>query len=233
MDATRGSVLQSSRPLVSWWTLATISLAALAALAFFLRVALPYLLLDPVALKRYEPERVWLLVHIGAGGVALLTGPIQLWLGVKGRTARVHRRLGLTYVTAIAFGSVAAFYLAAHTTLGWGFAAGITGLAIAWVVTTSLAVVAVRRGLIEQHRQWMIRSYTVTFAFVTFRAAWTVLQMADVGTRAEQLAMSSWFCWAVPLLIVETVMHGRGIFAERGTHAAVFDERPTRSVVYE
>jgi uncharacterized membrane protein len=233
MNATRESVLPSSRPLVSWWTLATISIAALAALAFFVGVALPYLLLDPVALKRYEPERVWLLLHVGAGGVALLTGPIQLWLGVKGRTARAHRRLGLAYVTAVAFGSIAAFYLAAHTTLGWGFASGITALAVAWVATTSLAVVAVRRGLIEQHRQWMIRSYTVTFAFVTFRAAWTVLQMADIGTRAEQLAMSSWFCWAVPLLIVETVMHGRRIFAEQRPRAAVFDEPTSGSIVYE
>ena len=37
------------------------------------------------------------------------------------------------------------------------------------------------------------------------------LQAAGVGTRGEQLAMSSWFCWAVPLLIVETVLQGRRI----------------------
>jgi uncharacterized membrane protein len=233
MDAARHPVLPSSRPLASWWTLATIAGAAVAALVFFLRVALPYLLLDPLVLKRYEPERVWLLAHVAAGAVALLAGPIQLWLGTSGRTTRVHRRLGLTYVTAIAVGSAAAFYLAAHTHLGWGFAAGITGLGIAWVVTTALAVVAVRRGLLEQHRQWMIRSYTVTFAFVTFRAAWGVLQFAGVGTRAEQLAMSSWFCWAVPLLIVEIVTHGRRIFAAGRPYAGLFDDRAPRSVAYE
>jgi uncharacterized membrane protein len=217
---------------VSWWTLATISVAALAALVFFLRVALPYLRFDPAVLQRYEPVRVWLLVHVGAGGVALLAGPIQLWLGVNGRTTRLHRRLGLAYVTAIVVGSAAAFYLAARTKLGWGFASGITGLGIAWVATTALAVAAVRRGLFEQHRHWMIRSYTVTFAFVTFRAMWTVLQAAGVGTRAEQLAMSSWFCWAVPLLIVEIVSHGRRIFAARRPRGTAFDDRAP-SVAYE
>jgi uncharacterized membrane protein len=233
MDATRRSVLPSSRSLVSWWTLATIAVAAVAAVVFFLRVALPYLLLDALVLKRYEPERVWLLAHVAAGGVALLAGPIQLWLGMSGRTARVHRPLGLAYVTAIAVGSAAAFYLAAHTHLGWGFAAGITGLGIAWVITTALAVVAVRRGLPEQHRRWMVRSYTVTFAFVTFRAMWTVLQFAGVGTRAEQLAMSSWFCWAVPLLVVEIMTDGRRIFAAGRARARSFDDRAPRSVAYE
>jgi hypothetical protein len=130
-------------------------------------------------------------------------------------------------VTAVAIGSTAAFYLAAHTNLGWGFAAGITGLGIAWTVTTAVAIAAIRRGLVEDHRQWMIRSYTVTFAFVTFRAAWAALAAAGVGTRDEQLAASSWFCWAVPLLVVETVMNGRRILGGRPA-GVVFDGRSRR-----
>jgi uncharacterized membrane protein len=165
---------------------------------------------------------------VAAGGVALLAGPIQLWLGTRGIGMRVHRRLGVAYVIAVAVGSVAAFYLAAHTNLGWGFAAGITGLGIAWVATTTLAIVAISRGFVDQHRQWMIRSYTVTFAFVTFRAMWAALQAAGIGTRSEQLAMSSWFCWAVPLLIVEIVIHGRRIFGERESAVAGFDDRSRR-----
>jgi hypothetical protein len=106
-------------------------------------------------------------------------------------------------------------YLAAHTNLGWVFGVGITGLGIAWVVTTSLAVAAIRRGFIQQHREWMIRSYMVTFAFVTFRASWSALQAAGVGTQQEQLAASSWFCWAVPLLVVEALLQGRKIFGKR------------------
>ena len=64
-------------------------------------------------------RQAWLLLHVAAGGVALLTGPVQLWLGVSARAMQLHRRLGLVYVAAVAAGSVAAFYLAAHTNLGW------------------------------------------------------------------------------------------------------------------
>jgi uncharacterized membrane protein len=230
MNATQASVLPQSRRVGGWRTFATISLAALIALGFFGSVALPYLLLDPAVLARYEPRRAWLLVHVAAGGVALLTGPVQLWLGISGRAIAVHRRLGLAYVIAVAIGSIAAFYLAAHTELGWGFGAGITGLGVAWLVTTSLAIAAIRRGFIEQHREWMVRSYVVTFAFVTFRATWAVLQVAGVGTRSEQLAMCSWFCWAAPLVAVEAVLQGRRIFGQRQPHVDRFDRGSLRSL---
>ena len=190
-----------------------IPLAGVAAAAFFATAALPYLMLDPTVLTRYGARQGWLLVHIAGGAVALLTGPVQLWLGVSGRTAGVHRRLGLVYVTSVGVSSLAAFYLSTHTPFGVVFGAGLTGLGVAWILTTALAVAAVRRGLIEQHREWMVRSYVVTFAFVTFRAVWLGLQAAGVGTLQEQLALSAWFCWAVPLLVTEAVLQGRRIFS--------------------
>jgi len=211
MDVSHVALDQRRQPNTDWRSLIVISLAALVAAAFFVSVALPYLALDPAMMARYASRRLAILIHVAAGGAALLIGPVQLWLGVSGQTTAVHRRLGYTYVTSVAVGSAAAFYLAARTNLGWGFGAGITGLGVAWVVTTTLAVAAIRRGLIEQHREWMIRSYVVTFAFVTFRALWSMLDAAGIGTLQEQLAASSWFCWAVPLLVTETILQGRKI----------------------
>jgi uncharacterized membrane protein YozB (DUF420 family) len=39
-------------------------------------------------------------------------------------------------------------------------------LSTAWVLTTGMALAAIRKRAIERHRELMIRSYTVTFAFV-------------------------------------------------------------------
>ena len=110
-------------------------------------------------------------------------------------------------------GLTAAFYLATHTSLGWVFGAGLMGLAIAWVVTTGLAFVAVRRSLLQQHQEWMIRSYVVTFGFVFFRIFAGVMQVSGVGNLQEQLVAASWFCWAAPLLVTEAILQGRKIFA--------------------
>jgi uncharacterized membrane protein len=197
-----------------WPSAMLLSVAMLIALGFVAFFALRYFLaINEQIFGFYWPRRGWLLLHVGGGMVALLTGPGQLWLGFNRKRLALHRTLGTIYMAAVAVSSVAAFYLAAHTDLGWVFGAGLTGLAIAWIVTTGLAFAAVRRGLIHQHQEWMIRSYVVTFAFVSFRIFAGILQAAQVGTLQEQLAAASWFCWAVPLLITEAVLQGKKIFA--------------------
>jgi uncharacterized membrane protein len=188
-------------------------LATIVGAVFIAGNAVPYIAPDAVHAARYASRRPWLLAHLAAGTVALLAGPVQIWLGLGRRSLGLHRRLGVAYAASVAVGSLAAFVLAARTQLGWIFGLGLTGLGIAWLLTTGLAIVAIRRGLIAQHQEWMIRSYVVTFAFVTFRAFWALLQAMGVGTTLEQLAAASWFCWAVPLLVTEAVLQGKKIFA--------------------
>jgi uncharacterized membrane protein YozB (DUF420 family) len=69
-----------------------------------------------------------------------------------------------------------------------------------------MAFVAIRRRAIEQHRQWMIRSYIVTFAFVTFRLASKWLTAFHVAPEDDIFTMLAWACWAVPLLVAEPLL---------------------------
>jgi hypothetical protein len=184
----------------------------LVGLGFVAGFAMPYFG-GGEALQLYSGREAWLFLHIGGGMVALLVGPGQLWLGLTNRRIDVHRTLGLVYMGAIAVSVTAAFYLATHTSLGWVFGAGLIGLAVAWIITTGLAFVAVRRSLLHQHQEWMIRSYVVTFGFVFFRIFAGVLQATGVGNLQEQLAAAAWFCWAGPLLVTEAILQGRKIFA--------------------
>jgi len=204
----------ATRPRSGLGAAVVLALAMFIGLGFVAGFALPYFA-GSEELARYPDRQGWLFLHIGGGMVALLVGPGQLWLGYKNRRIEVHRKLGLVYMGAIAVSVTAAFYLAAHTALGWVFGAGLSGLAIAWIVTTGLAFVAVRRGLLQQHREWMIRSYVVTFGFVFFRILVGVLQATGVGTVSEQVTAASWFCWAAPLLVTEAILQGRKILSDR------------------
>lgn len=180
-------------------TKALIGLVALAAIAFVVLAAFPYLALlgSQEAARQtlqdfqfiYWERRGWLLVHIAGGLVALLSGPVQLWLGLHNVNMNVHRKLGALYMAGMAIGSIAAIALALQTDFGLIFGTGLFFLALAWISTTSLAFVAIRRGLVDEHREWMIRSYVVTFAFVTFRIG----QIAMVGAGVPILTRSaSW-----------------------------------------
>lgn len=196
-------------------TIALLSLAALIALVFVGAAAVPYFVSSSYGPPEYAPRRGWLLLHITGGIIALLTGPVQLWLGLADRGMAWHRKMGIGYMTGVGIGSIGAFYMATHTDFGWLFGAGLFGLAVAWVTTTGLAFLAIRRSLIDQHKEWMIRSYVVTFAFVTFRVIQPALAAAHVGTLTEDLAAAAWACWAVPLLITELVIQGRKILGVR------------------
>jgi hypothetical protein len=160
-------------------SMAILGLAAAGALFFVGVAALPYFLrVDEGQFRQYWPMRGWLLVHITMGMVALLTGPVQLWLGLKDRYPRVHRKLGFVYMAAI--------------------------------VLSSAAFLAITRHLYEQHKEWMIRSYVVTFGFVTFRAFDGVLAAQGVPLL-EHIGISARFAWSVPLFLNEVVLQGRKI----------------------
>jgi hypothetical protein len=187
--------------------------ASILALLFIAVAALPYFTLNEERFSVYWPKRWWLLLHISGGMAALLAGPVQLWLGLSDRRMDVHRRLGLLYMGAVGVSSVGAFYLAFNTDFGWLFGASLVALACAWLLTTGMAFVAARKFLFDQHKEWMIRSYVVTFAFVMFRIIFSVLQGPAVGTLNEQLAFAGWTCWTVPLLLTEVIIQGRKIRA--------------------
>jgi Predicted membrane protein (DUF2306) len=206
--------------------LAALGLAMLGAILFVIVDALPYFTFlysdgpnQFVTARRFElyfPRRGWLLLHIVGGVVALVAGPVQLWLGLSHRRMGLHRRIGLAYISGVSVGAIGAVGLAVQTPLGWVFGAGLLGLALAWVVTTSLAFASIRLSLIEQHKEWMIRSYVVTFAFVIFRVGDLAMRAAGIGDMLQNFAFLSWACWAIPLLATEAFLQGRKIF--RGIH---------------
>jgi len=180
----------------------------------FIVQALPYFALDQKQFGVYWPRRWWLIAHITMGIVALLSGPVQLWLGVSDQRPALHRNLGFVYMSAVVLSAAAAYYLAFHTDFGVVFGSGLAGLATAWLVTTGLAFAAIKRQLYDQHKEWMIRSYVVTTGFVSFRALLPILQSSGVADGSAA-AICAWGCWAVPLLITEAVLQGRKIMAVR------------------
>ena len=191
----------------------TLAAILLAGVTFVILAALPYLALDQNQFQGYWPRRWWLLTHVVTGMVALLSGPVQLWLGLTDARPALHRRLGMTYMVSVSVSAATAYYLAFNTDNGLAFGAGLAGLATAWIITTGMAFVAIRKHLYDQHKEWMIRSYVVTTAFVTFRLIFPILQATGAGAVTEQLAVASWVCWAVPLLVTEALLQGRKILA--------------------
>jgi predicted membrane protein DUF2306 len=190
-----------------------LGISLLVGLGFIIGFVFPYLRLTPQALGPYVAKKGWILTHIIAGSVALLLGPFVLGSGLRRRNMQLHHKIGLGYMASVGFSSVAAFYLAAHTEVNWVFGMGLSGLGVAWITTTGLAFISIKKRLVPQHKEWMIRSYVVTLGFVNFRILVGVLTAANVGTSIDRLVAASWFCWAFPLLVAELFLQGRKVLS--------------------
>ena len=173
---------------------------------------MPYILMDQDKIGRFEGREFWIITHVAMGIIALLVGPIQFWLGWKSKFVS-HKKVGLIYLIAILFSSLASFYLAVTTTVSWVFGMGLGGLGVAWVLTTGVAFLAIRKRNIELHREWMTRSYVVTMGFVFFRFFVGITSAMEIGTLFQRLEAASWFCWAFPLLFAEIIIQRKKIFA--------------------
>ena len=137
-------------------------------------------------------DRGLLIPHTLAGIFALLIGPINFSSRIRQRHLMLHRILGRIYVVSVFVGSFTGIALA------WG-RPGLPGTsmqAAAWMICTTAAFLSARNRQIVQHRQWMARSYAVTFTFVSSRvlnlvpAYWSHLGdvLSAVGVIAFTLA---------------------------------------------
>jgi hypothetical protein len=127
----------------------------------------------------------------------------------------LHRVMGICYVISAGVGGAAAFYLAFHTDFGWMFSMGLGSMATAWIISTGLATVAICRRMMQQHREWMVRSYVLTFGFVLLRVTTGILDIVNLGSIPERFIFSSWISWSVPLMITEVLLQGRKVFAAK------------------
>ena len=209
MDGSASVAQVAATSRVSTGRMVWIALAFLTAVVFWFLIALPYLTLTAETLFLYDGERGWILTHVGLGTVALLTGPVQLWLGSARSRMSLHRTLGKVYMGTVFLGALVALRLAFTPSAGLVFGVGLGVLAVAWVLTTGMAFLAIRRRQVGQHQDWMIRSYVVTFAFVFFRMIVGGMQVAGVGTQQEQVTTAAWLCWSLPLVLTEVVLQSR------------------------
>ena len=102
-------------------------------------------------------------------------------------------------------------YMAATSNVNLPYAVGLFMLGVVWSTSSIMAFISIKNKKVDLHKDWMIRSYVITFAFVTYRFVEDILQALEIGTNEEIIVLMSWACWAIPLFIAEIFLQGRKI----------------------
>jgi len=159
---------------------------------------LPNVTINPVALT----------LHAVPAALTLIAVPFQLHPGFRARHRRAHRRIGRAYVGLVFVAGPAALWIAPSALGGPISAAGFTALALGWMTTTALGLVAAIGGRFANHHVWMTRSAALALSAVTLRLYLPLASLAGADfVMAYRVA--SWGCWVPNLIVAEWWLRAR------------------------
>lgn len=178
----------------------------------FMHGADHYLAMTPEALGRYFPRRYFLIAHITAGGGSLISGIVQFWPKLRNFSWKLHRAVGYLYLLAVLTSSVSALVLASTTSyeVNWAYAFTLQVWASVWISATFVAFYTAVKKQFKLHKEWMIRSYIVTVAFLLSGFAYKIPYIQGLGSFEEVTVPLFWMGWSVPLYTYE-IIRSRGI----------------------
>lgn len=156
--------------------------------------------------QSFAKQKAALLIHIGAGIIALIAGCLQIlpYLHVKMR--RYHRIIGVIYAASVMISAPAGLILAQNA---YGYPPNIISfsiLAILWIFTTSLGVMYAVKGRTEKHRIWMHRSYALACAGISLRLELGLYLGVFNMSFIDAYCLAGWTCWVFNLIIVEWIV---------------------------
>lgn len=140
-------------------------------------------------------------MHVILGSVALAIGPFQFFDRLRKWSIRTHKIVGKTYVLCCLLAGLTSLKIAFYTEGGVIATCGFLSLGIVWIGTTSLGWIYAKKGKIDDHKKWMIASFSLTFAAVTLRVWIGVLIGALSFDYTAAFKIVSWLCWIPNLLI--------------------------------
>ena len=170
---------------------------------------------DPVW-QHYQPFKWKLLPHGLAGACALLLGPMQFSDRLRQRFAKFHRVVGRFYIAGVfvaaPFGAYIQ-YFQERTGAPRSFTIAAAVDATLWMLTTGIALAFILNGKVQQHRQWMTRSYAVAIVFLEVRVIQGVTGWENLGMAVTETIV--WICVGMAIPLADLVLQWQDLRRSR------------------
>jgi len=173
-------------------------------------------LLDPNSFlrQRYAPISWLMYLHGIPAAIALILGVFQFSTPLRQRYPQIHRVMGRIYVGCVFIGAPVAFLIETRIPLPTGMMI-VAIHASGWLLTTGTALYCIRVGNIQQHREWMIRSYPFAMVFIVARAVGLIPAIERAGIMAS--VASIWTVLAVACFLPSFLIEWQAIAKTRRT----------------
>ncbi|QXE03492.1 DUF2306 domain-containing protein [Terribacillus sp. DMT04] len=109
---------------------------------------------------------IWLdvmYIHVFVACLATLSGAVNFSRGLAWHQRKFHRINGYVYAISVMLVSLTSGYLAPYATGGKLVSIPFNMVNLFWPIMIIAAIVHARKGKLEKHQNWMIRSYLFCF----------------------------------------------------------------------
>ncbi len=164
------------------------------------------------------PFQMMLLPHGLAAALALFLGPFQFSERLRRKYVTVHKTCGYLYIAGCYIGAPLGLYIQrfeekmgtySHSfTIATALDAGI------WIFATTMALIMIRTKRMQQHRQWMIRSFACALIFLEVRAIMVFFQLPEPAVEAVV-----WACVAAAFPLADLVLQVEQLMQTRARTA--------------
>jgi len=173
-----------------------------------------------------EPFKTILLPHGLIAALALLLGPFQFSERLRRKYVTVHRTIGYLYITGCFLGGPVGAYIQWYQErMGASRDFTVAGIAdaVIWIFATTMALIFIRQRKIQQHRQWMIRSFACALIFLEVRAIMMLFRIPE-----QYAVIVVWCCVAAAYPIADLVLQIEQLMQSRARpkHAGPILQRP-------
>lgn len=215
--ATLSSIKWLKGPALLWLLgsiLVLSAVARLASMAFGAPTSNPE---DFATQSAFYVEQGWSpLMHLVAGLVFALVGPLQFSTALRQRAPKIHRMMGYAFVVSTTFIGVSGLWMnvffppvggALKLSANWVFG-------VALLLSVALAMRSIFARDVQRHRAWMIRTFAIGMGVATQR--WILLPIfVALGEFDDTLiGVGVWGGWLLNVAIAEVVIRKRAVTSE-------------------
>jgi uncharacterized membrane protein len=142
--------------------------------------------------------------HVILGGLFLALAPLQFSSRVRERYVRLHRWAGRALVLVALPVGLSGLFLGALFPYGGRAAASAVFVAGAlFLLALVRAFVAIRRGDVARHREWMIRMFSIGLGIATVRVVGLLLLVVTRSSFQESAGAVFWLGWVSTFAVAE------------------------------
>jgi len=165
------------------------------------------------------PFQMWLLPHGMAAAFALLLGPFQFSERLRRKYLTLHKTFGYLYIAGCYVGAPLGLYIQwteeKMGTYSHSFTIATVMDAAIWMFATTMALAMIRTKRMQQHRQWMIRSFACALIFLEVRAIMAFFQLPEPAVEAVV-----WACVAAAFPIADLILQTEELLRQRARRIA-------------